>query len=133
MKSILITAIVALLLGLGLGSQLFPKTKIEQVETERVMTVKDVVTVIKVITRPDGTTETTSTTTDKTKEAKAASTTLKVAKTDWHAAVAVSTDSIKADNLVYSLSAERRLIGDLYVGGLVSSDKRIGVSVGLDF
>ena len=57
MKNILITAAIALVIGLGLGSQLLPKVKIETKEIEKEVIVKDIVTVTKIITKPDGTKE----------------------------------------------------------------------------
>lgn len=133
MKTTLITAAIALLIGLGLGSQLFPRAAVETKEVEKVVTVKDVVTVTKVVSKNDGTTETTTTTTDKSKESKRASNTVKVNKKEWHGSLLASTNSINMDNIVYTVNVERRIIGELFVGASVSTDKRVGVSLGMGF
>lgn len=132
MKSTLITAAIALLIGLGLGSQLFPTVKTEQVEVEKERIVKDVVTVTKYVTRPDGTTESTTTTTDKSRETKKATNTKVTLAPDWHVSVAANTDNLALDNMRYTLQVQRRIIGSLFVGANLSTDKTVGLSLGIE-
>lgn len=128
-----ITAAVALLIGFGLGSQLMPKIESKTVEVQTEKVVKDVVTVIKVVTRPDGTKEETSTTTDKSTEAKnSKSTAVVIAKADWHVNLNASKD-LTASSLTYTVNVDRRILGDLFLGASISSDKKLGASIGVEF
>jgi hypothetical protein len=133
MKQTLIISVVALLIGIAAGSQLFPTVKTKEVEVEKQVIVKDIITVTKVVTKPDGTTESTTTTTDKTKENKSATNTKTVAAPNWHASIAVNTDNIALNNLVYTVQVERRVLGDLFIGANVSTDKTVGLSLGASF
>ena len=133
MKQTLITAAIALLVGFGLGSQLSPTVKTKEVEVEKQVVVKDVITVTKIITRPDGSKEEVITTTDKSKENKQSTNTKTVAKSDWHASISANTPDIGLNNVRYTIQVERRILGDLFIGGNLSSDKSAGLSVGLEF
>lgn len=133
MKNLIITAAVALLLGLGLGSQLLPKVKIETKEVEKEVRVKDVVTVTKIITKPDGTKEEVITVIDKTKENLSKVSTQKVMAKDWHASVAVKTDNIRFEKLTYGVSVERRVLGDIFLGVNADTEGKFGGSVGIEF
>lgn len=133
MKTVAITAALALLLGIGLGSQLFPKTKTEIVETEKEVIKKDVVTVVKEIIRPDGSKEVVTTTTDKSKEKKSSSSTTKVLASNYHVSLKAETGNIKFSELVYSVQVEKRIIGDLFIGASISTNKQVGLSLGIEF
>lgn len=132
-KTTLYTAGICLLLGLGLGSQLFPKIEEKTVEIEKEKIVKDVVTVTKIITKPDGTKEEVTVVTDKSKESKEIKNTKIVSKPDWHVSASAKTKSIQMNDLVYSVQVERRILGDIYLGVVGSSDKSAGLSVGFEF
>lgn len=132
MKQTLIISTIALLIGAGLGSQLFPTVNTKEVEVEKERIVKDVVTVTKYITRPDGTTESTTTTTDKSKESKQATNTKLTLAPDWHVSVAANTNNIALNDLRYTLQVERRIIGSLFVGANLSTDKTVGLSLGFE-
>ena len=133
MKSILITAVVALILGAAAGSQLFPTVKTKEVEVEKQVVVKDIVTVTKVITKADGTSETTTTTTDKTKENKQSTNTKVTVAPDWHVSVSARSDiwPIQVDK--YTIQVERRILGSAFLGVNASTDKTVGVSLGVEF
>lgn len=133
MKSVLITAAISLLIGLGLGSQLFPKVESKTVEVQTERVVKDVVTVIKVITRPDGSKEEVTTTTDKSKEAKnSKSSAIVAAKADWHVSISAA-KTLTEPEISYTIMAEKRVLGNIFVGVSANTNKQIGVSVGLEF
>lgn len=133
MKAIAITALIALLLGAGIGSQLFPKIKTETVETEKEVIKRDVVTVVKEVVRADGTKEIITTTTDKTKEKKDSTVTSKVLASNYHASISVITDNIQLTDLKYQLQVEKRIIGDVFLGAVINSKKEAGLTVGLEF
>ena len=133
MKQTVITAAIALIIGFGFGSQLMPKIESKTVEVQTEKIVKDVVTVVKVVTRPDGTKEETSTTTDKSREAKnSKSSTTIIAKTDWHVNLNAS-KQLTIDTITYTVNVDRRILGDLFLGASISSDKKLGASIGVEF
>lgn len=133
MKAYIATAVIALAVGLYSGSRLFSTAKIEQVEVEKEVVRKDIVTVVKEVIKPDGTKETTSTTTDKSKEKKSATTTLKVAQNQWHTSLTVSTANIQLTDLSYRLTVERRILGYLFLGVSLDSNKQVGLTAGMEF
>lgn len=133
MKNTIIALTVGLLLGAGAGTFLFPQTKEKIVEVEKEVIVKDVVTVTKVITRPDGTKEELVTVTDKTKENKQSTSTKTVAKSTWHASVGAKTKIDKLQVDLYTIQIEKRILGDLFLGVTGSTDKTVGLTVGLEW
>ena len=133
MKNILLTGAICLILGVGLGSQIFPRIKTETVETEKEVVRKDVVTVVKEVIRPDGTKETTSTTTDKTKENKSATVTSKTLASNYHISISATTNDIKLQEIVYGVQVQKRIAGPLFLGLTVNTQKQAGISVGMEF
>jgi hypothetical protein len=128
MKNYIITGCVCILLGLAAGSQLFPKVKEKTVEVEKI--VKDIQTVTRIITKPDGTKEELITIVDRSKESK--TNTKVIAATNWHISIKGSR-TISDPTLVYGLQVERRIIGDLYLGASINTDKQIGATIGVSF
>lgn len=132
MRNYIITGLVCLVIGVLAGSALFPKVKEKTVETEVERVVKDVQTVIKVVTRPDGTKEEVTTIIDKSKQSTDKTSTKIIAKNDWHISASGSrtfTDS----SMTYTLQVERRIIGDVFLGASVNSEKQVGLTLGLEF
>ena len=132
MRNYIITGLVCLVIGVAAGSALFPKVKEKTVETEVERVVKDVQTVIKVVTRPDGTKEEVTTIIDKSKQSTDKTSTKIIAKNDWHISASGSrtfTDS----SMIYTLQVERRVIGDVFLGASVNSEKQVGLVVGVEF
>jgi 3-polyprenyl-4-hydroxybenzoate decarboxylase len=132
LKNTLIIIAVSIAVGFGLGTQLFPKIKEQTVEVEKEVIRKDIVTVIKETVRPDGSKETTTTTTDKSKENKESKSSHIVAKSDWHLSIKGS-KTLTDSEIIYGVTAERRILGDLFVGAEVTTQKTIGLVVGLEF
>jgi hypothetical protein len=131
-RNYIITGLVCLVIGVLAGSALFPKVKEKTVETEVERVVKDVQTVIKVVTRPDGTKEEVTTIIDKSKQSTDKTSTKIIAKNDWHISASGSrtfTDS----SMTYTLQVERRIIGDVFLGASVDSEKQVGLVVGIDW
>jgi hypothetical protein len=133
MKNTIIALIVGLLLGGGLGTFLFPQIKTKEVQVEKEVVVKDIVTVTKVITKPDGTKEEVTTTTDKTKENKQITSTKTVAKANWHVSASAKSKIDKLQIDIYTVQVEKRIIGDLFLGVTGSTDKTVGLTIGLEF
>jgi hypothetical protein len=133
MKNTIIALIVGLLLGGGLGTFLFPQIKTKEVQVEKEVVVKDIVTVTKVITKPDGTKEEVTTTTDKTKENKQNTSTKTVAKANWHTSISAKSKLTPVQIDIYTIQVEKRILGDVFIGAVISSDKTVGISLGLEF
>lgn len=132
MRNYIITGLVCLVVGVLAGSVLFSKVKEKTVETEVERVVKDVQTVIKVVTRPDGSREEVTTIVDKSKQSTDKTSTKIIAKNGWHISASGSrtfTDS----SMIYTLQVERRIIGDVFLGASVNSEKQVGLVVGLEF
>lgn len=133
-KNYLITAILALAIGFGLGSYLMPRIETQTVETEKEVIRRDVVTEIREIVRPDGSRETVSTIVDKSKEQKDSKSVITtIAQSNWHVSLNGSVKSLKLEQPIYTLQIERRVLGDIYIGGSVSSEKAVGLSIGMEF
>jgi len=117
-KVIATGSLILLALGYGVGRYVQPAkeiTKIEQVEKEVIK--KDVVTVTKEVTRPDGTKETVTTTTDNSVEQKDKqfeSTVSKPTEKQW--LIGLGVNPIKYTE-TYSVRVDRRVLGPLFLGG----------------
>lgn len=109
--------------GLYLGKQDKPKIETKEVVKyqERVRTR----TIIK--ERPDGSKETTIIENRNTKGKRTA--TKKVSKPDW--SVGISSTIKKSP--IYGAHVSRRILGDIWLGGYVRSDKEFGVNLRFDF
>lgn len=132
MRNYIITGLICLVIGVAAGSSLFPKVKQQTVEVEKEVIQKDVQTIVKVITRPDGSKEEVTTIVDKSKENKDKTSTKIIAKNDWHISASGSrtfTDS----SMTYTLQVERRIIGDVFLGASINSEKQVGLVVGIDW
>jgi len=114
--------------GYQLGKKDAP-TKIEQVE--RIVEKRDLVTVTKEVTRPDGTKEKETTVTDKTKTEQKSETTVQNKLHDWRASgmVGIGVNAMP----MYGVSIERRIISNVFVGAWGLTNATVGVSVGLEF
>lgn len=131
MKNYLIVAGISLLLGFGIATQFFPTVKEKVVEVQTEVIRKDIQTVVKVVTRPDGTKEEVTTIVDRSKQSKESSMVKTIAKATWH--VSASANKGLDSDLAYSLQAEKRILGDIFLGGNISTNKTIGVSLGMEF
>ena len=110
---------------------LFPTIKERTVEIEKESTQKDVQTIVKEIIKADGSKEIITTIVDKSKENKESVKTVTISKSDWHASIAALTPNVK--DIYYQVHVERRVLGDIYVGGLINTNKQFGISVGMEF
>lgn len=135
MKNLLIALGVGLLIGAaGMYVLNKPETKTVQVEVEKEVVKKDVVTIVKEIVRPDGTKETTTTSTDKSTEKRDSTSSLvqTTAKKDWLLGV---TASVLPDDLkpVYGILAQRRVLGPAFLGLGLNTNKQAILNVAIEF
>ena len=129
MKNNIIIAIIAFIVGALGAKMLFPTVKEKTVEIETEKVVKDVQTVIKVVTRPDGTKEEVTTILDKSRENKESKSVKLISKPEWH----ISANGTISSNPIYGLQVERRIVGDVFAGVGYNTDNKITVSVGIEF
>lgn len=139
MDKIKIYAIVSLILlvtGYGLGRYVQPPQEVIKTEIqEREVVRKDIVTIVKEITKPDGTKETVTTTTDNTVERKDTKTEhleTKIVEKQWFIAAGVARESLVSEN-IYQLSVNRRILGPIYAGLSANTEKQFGLNVGMEF
>jgi hypothetical protein len=135
-KYIAIGAVVLLVLGYSIGRYITPPTEITKTEIEEREVIKrDIVTVVKEVTRPDGTKETITETTDKSKEKrdKTVESLVSIPKEkQWH--ISAGVERAKLDSVdIYSLTVERRIFLGGYAGVRVNTDKQIGLTIGYEF
>lgn len=135
MRNLLIAAGVGLLIGAaGMHTLNKPETKTVQVEVEKEVIKKDIVTVVKEVIRPDGTKEIITTSTDKSTEKKdtMSSLTQTTAKKDW---LVGATSSVLPDNLqpVYGILAQRRVLGPAFLGLGLNTNKQATLNVAIEF
>jgi len=120
----------ALGLGFWMGSQfnVRTETKVEERETVK----KDVVTVIKTVTRPNGVKERTKTVVDRSKEKKDIKSVQRevVPLPGYRLSIAAIKSS---DREIYQLSAERRLFGPYWLGISYNTVNQYGLSLGWEF
>jgi len=135
-KAVGIGAVILLALGFLGGRYVAPPKEVIKTEVqEKEVIKKDVVTVTKVITRPDGTKEEVTTTTDKSQERKNKTTEI-LAKTgaekQWHISAGLERASLTSAN-IYSLQVERRILGPFSAGLRANSERTLGVVIGAEF
>lgn len=134
MKNKIIMIVISLLVGAGVGWYAKkPTSEVREKEVEVIK--KDIVTVVKEVTRPDGSKEIVTTTTDKSSENKVTDkkTTI-LPNRDWKAGVGIH-QSVKHPDLdrVYSVSVERRVFDKVWVGVQGQTDGMAGLSVSIEF
>lgn len=106
------------------------KTEVKEVSVDKIIT--KVVT--KEITRPDGTKEVVTVTDRDEKVVKTNTNTIIVDKNKWIATIDVSKSFRDlTEKEVYGLNVSRRIIGDVFVGGRVTTNRDVGVVIGVQF
>jgi len=131
MRTHIVVGLTCLIIGVVLCRIYYPVDS-TVVEVYKEKSQNDVKTIIKEIIRPDGSKEIITDITDKSSTNKDKTSTKIIAKNDWHISASGSrtfTDS----NMTYTLQVERRIIGDVFLGALVNSEKQVGLVVGLEF
>jgi hypothetical protein len=122
--------IVSFIVGAGLGYYLKKPQTIEK-QTEIEVVKKDVVTVVKEITKPDGSKEIVTTTTDRSQENRAKDKVIKTQpKRDWKISASVEKNDKRE---FYGLGIEKRIFDNIWVGVKANTDKSVGITVGVEF
>lgn len=131
-KFLLIGLFACAAAGYGVGRYLQPariEIKKEQVEVIK----KDIKVVERIVTRPDGTTEKETVTEDKTLSQKETLDQSLVVnkKPNWKASGLAGLDI--SESQFYGVQVERRILGPFFVGAMVTTNKTIGLSIGMEF
>jgi hypothetical protein len=146
LKSKITTAIIILLIGAGIGYFSKP-TKVETrtIEVEKTKVVqkegKSKYFYKKKIIKPDGTIEEIEVTKEEWDKLEAATSerqtdTTTVVKNDIGlslSAFALTPSKSFGKELEYGVHASKRVVGSVTVGVMATTDKKIGVSIGVDF
>lgn len=129
-KTVVILCVISAALAAGLTKFYFPNVK--TVEVEKQVTHKDVETVTHEVKRPDGTVDTVITTTDHSSVILTDTKKEYNVVPNWQIS-AFALANIKLESSDYGLQAQRRILGPIFVGGMVTSRGNIGVSLGMEF
>lgn len=133
LRNTLIALVVVASVSAAITRYYFPQVQYKNVEVVKEVVKNDVRTIIKTIENPNGTKETTTEIIDKSvKQETSKSNTTVAAKPQWMFSVGARKPYDKSD-LYYDLQVQRRILGPFYLGGSISTEKTIGVSVGMEF
>jgi hypothetical protein len=131
-KQTAVYTLIVLALAVAFTKYFYPtiKTKIEEKEVVKT----DIRTVIKEITKPDGTIEKTTEIVDKSKETSKKEFEQTVSeKPNWLVLAGAHASLKSLSEPVYSLQVNRRILGPMFVGASVRTDKELGLHIGLEF
>jgi len=126
-KSILFT-LVAFVAGGAVAKLAWPTIRTKEVQTEVVR--NDVRTVVRTVTRPDGSKEIVRETTDKS--ARTATSTKTVAAPQWVAGLGIGVKPLDLKP-VYSGVVLYRVAGPVLLGGYVRTDAELGLQLQVEF
>jgi hypothetical protein len=135
MDQIKVMAMVIVLaggIGFFAGHKLMPTKIVETKEVQVDKVQKDIVTVVKEITLPNGEKQVVTTTTDKSIENKEISHVSSKQPLKWHVAALVLKSNLESPE-VYAVQAEKYLTDNLSLGIQVSSNRNVGLVLGLTF
>lgn len=135
-KTTLILVLATAVISTGITRYLFPRIETQTVDVIHEVIKKDIRTITKIIERPDGTKETIIDETDKSTDKKTEKHTATTYQNkDWQIAGTAETDytQLKEAKLDYGIHVQRRILGPFYLGAMVNTGKRVGVSLGMEF
>lgn len=136
LKTQLIIAGVLVAATAALTRYYFPRIETQTVDVVKEVVKTDIRTITKIVEHPDGTKETVIDHTDKSvenKDQKHSETVM--SKSQWLVTGTVQQDLNNGLNLqpIYGVHVQRRILGPFYLGAMGSTDKRAGVSLGMEF
>lgn len=131
-KTVLILLAATAFISASITRYYWPKIQIQTNEVTKEIVRTDIHTVTKLVERPDGTKETITDTTDhSTANSSASKSTIVVAQKNWILSTSIGTE-LSQYKPVYGLQAQRRILGPIYVGGLLSTTGMVGLSLGFE-
>lgn len=133
-KTLGIYTVVIAALAVGATKRLWPTVDTKLTIQEKEVIKKDIQTVIKEVVKPDGTKETTTTIVDHSKEStKKQVEQIVNKKNDWFVTAGAEARLNDLQNPVYKIEANRRILGDIFVGATVNTQGAVGVQLGFTF
>jgi hypothetical protein len=134
LKSVAIYTLVIAALAVSATKYMWPTVQTQVKVEEKEVIKKDVRTVIKERTRPDGTTEKETVIVDNSKESSTKTFEQKIMKkNDWFVAGGVEARNLQFNDPIYRVEVNRRVLGDIFVGVSANTDRSLGVQVGFSF
>lgn len=132
-RNTIILVILVAVASAGLTRYYFPQVEFKNTETVKEVVRNDIRTIVKEVVRPDGTKEIITETTDKTvKKEESKNETIIAAKPQWMFDIGARTNLSDRD-IYYDLQVQRRVLGPFFLGAKLSTDKSIGVSIGMEY
>jgi Na+-translocating ferredoxin:NAD+ oxidoreductase RnfG subunit len=132
-KNTVILMVAVAVISAGLTRYYFPQIEIKNTETIKEVVRNDIRTIVKEVVRPDGSKETITETTDKsTKKETSKSELIVAAKNQWMVDIAAR-KTLSDSEIYYDLQIQRRILGPFFAGIKASTDKSVGVSIGMEF
>ena len=133
LRNVAILVIIVAAASAAITKFYFPDTEYSNTEVIKEVVRNDVKTIVKIVERPDGTKETTSETIDKSIKKETSKSEIIIAeKKQWMVDVGARLN-LSSRDIYYDLRAQRRIIGPFFAGASISTDKTIGLSVGMEF
>jgi hypothetical protein len=129
-KTIIILCLVSATAASALTHFYFPTVKTVEVEKEVIR--NNIQTVTHTVKQPNGAIDITTTTTDHSQTVLTDTKKEYNVNRDWVISAFAET-SIKLDSPSYGLQVQRRVLGPVFIGGLVNNKGNIGVSLGMEF
>jgi restriction endonuclease len=118
----------------GITRYCFPQVQVKSVEVTKEVVKNNIQTVIKTVVLKDGTTETTETINDQSTKLATDKKELTIAKkNDWMFDVGARVKIDDRELILYDLQVQRRILGPFFLGAKLSTDKSVGLSVGMEF
>jgi len=134
LKSVAIYTLVIAALAVSATKYMWPTVQTQVKVEEKEVIKRDVRTVIKERTRPDGTTEKETVIVDNSKESSTKTFEQKIMKkNDWFVAAGVEARNLQFNNPIYRVEVNRRVLGDIFIGVSANTDRSLGVQVGFSF
>lgn len=135
LKVLAIYTLVVAGLAVGVTKRLWPTVETQVKVEEKEVIKKDVRTVIKERVNADGSVDKETVIVDNSKESTTKKFEQKTFKqNDWFVAVGARANSLsELANPIYQLEVNRRILGDIYLGANVATDKSVGLQVGFSF
>ncbi len=129
---IIYTIIVAIASG-AMTKYLWPNIETQIKIEEKEVIKKDIRTIIRERTNPDGSTEKETEIIDHSKEKRDKEFEQTITrKKDWYIAAGTSVNQ-KDLTPVYNLQVNRRILGPFYLGGQVNTKREVSVQIGFEF
>lgn len=133
LKVYLIAGLVILAVGFSIGRYVVPDKSLETKSTEHDVKREETVTTREEI-RADGTriTETIKSNKNEESKKKESSKLVENSRPNWKVN-ALAGYNIDKSNYVYGVAVDRRVLGNISVGAWGTTDKQVGLSLGLEF